>query len=90
MNIREGARRIKYVGNTTLKFTSCGLVLALILALLEHYTDLALTLHWPLMPVILLLFFASLLATLFLLAGWIIEGFAMPPHNSTAREHARD
>jgi uncharacterized membrane protein YvlD (DUF360 family) len=81
MNIREGASRIKFIGNTTLKFTSCGLVLALILALLEHYTPLGLTLHLPLMPVIILLFLASILAMLFLLAGWIIEGFAQPSND---------
>ena len=91
MNIREGARRIKFVGNTTLILSSFGLALTLILSLLERYSDLALSTRlWPLMPIILLLGCASIFATLLLLAGWIVEGFAQPYADSKAQHHPGD
>lgn len=83
MNIREGAGRTRYVGRTTLLVTSCGLLLALILSLLECYTDLALTLHVHLMPIIILLFVPTIFACLCLVADWIIEGFAQPFNDSS-------
>jgi len=85
MNIQEGARRIRFVGNTILKFTSSGLVLGLILALLEpHFPNLNQTLHQSLMPIVLMLGLGSVFAGLLLLASWIVEGFAQPTRDTSA------
>ena len=84
MNIREGARRIRYVGNTTWKFTSSGLALALIGPPRAAPPQSCPGLHQPLMPIILILGLGSTLASLLLLASWIVEGFAQPTRDTSA------
>jgi hypothetical protein len=88
MNIREGARRMQYIGRIALSLTAAAFVLIILVALIGHYTS---KFTFPFFPATLLLcFYPAPIGTLFLVTGWIVEGFAEPQPNSTAHEHAGD
>jgi ABC-type multidrug transport system permease subunit len=86
MNIREGARRMQYIGRIVLSLTAAAFVLIILVSMIGYYTSL----FPPPLAIILLCFFPAILGTLFLATGWIVEGFALPPQDSSAGEHARD
>jgi uncharacterized integral membrane protein len=90
MNIREGARRIKYVGSFALIVATFFLIIGLALTAIKHANNAALLPAHVFFPVIILLFYLAIIGALFLVAGWIIEGFAEPPRPSTRRDHAGD
>ena len=96
MNIREGARRIQYVGRLALSLAAAAFVLLILGFLIVHYTDAALSrprhpIDFPVAAVLVLLcVYPAIFGTLFLITGWIVEGFAQPPHETTAREQSGD
>ena len=88
MNIREGARRIKYIGRLMLSLAFAALLVIILFTLIARYAS---TFNFPFSPLFIVLWlWPTIIGTMFVIAGWILEGFAEPPSNSTAHEHARD
>jgi uncharacterized integral membrane protein len=88
MNIREGARRIQYTGRLMLTIAFVALLLIILATLIANYTS---TFHFPFFPLFIVLWlWPTILGALFLVTGWIVAGFAEPPHDSSVHEHARD
>ena len=88
MNIQEGARRMKYVGRSMLLIAFAALLLIILVGLIANY---ARTFNFPFVPLFILLWlWPTILGAAFLIAGWIVEGFAQQRHDATPREHAGD
>jgi hypothetical protein len=86
MNIQEGARRMKYTGRVMLFIAFVALLLIILATLIANY---ARTFNFPFFPLFIVLWmWPTLLGGVFLIAGWIVEGFALPPHDSTAIKHS--
>jgi hypothetical protein len=80
MNIHEGARRIQKVGRALLAFAAAALVFCIVIAVIARITTVDPGLAFAGFPLLLLLcLYPALLGTAFLVVGWIVEGFAMPP-----------
>ena len=86
MNIREGARRMKYVGRLMLSIAFVALLLIILATLIANY---ARTVNFPFFPLFIVLWlWPTILGAAFLIASWIIEGFAQPPHDSIPIKHS--
>lgn len=88
MNIREGARRIQFIGRIALSISATAIILIILAALINRYIS---AFSFPFFGVIALLcIYPAIIGTLFLVTGWIVEGFAEPMRNNTAHEDARE
>jgi hypothetical protein len=83
MNIREGARRIQFVGRSLLYFAGTLLVLGMIASLVGHltagssYRDVGLVINGAVVLAVIAVYFA-LPGIALLVLGWIVDGFGKP------------
>jgi hypothetical protein len=85
MNILEGARRIQKVGRVAMAVSMVAAISTLCLLGVSSVTLGSFHINLMVMP--LFLFFSIypvIIGTIFLVMGWIVEGFAMPPSKSHA------
>ena len=86
MNIREGARRMKYTGRLILSLAFAALLVIILFTLIARNTS---TFPFPFFPLFIMLWlFPTIFGTLLVITGWIVEGFAEPSHDSAAIKHS--
>jgi len=82
MNVREGALRMQRVGRGILFFATATLVLTIVIGIVMHFAanmGASVFLLGTAIPLVMYLsFFPALCGGLLWIAGWIVEGFAMP------------
>jgi hypothetical protein len=78
MNIPEGARRIQYVGRIMLIFSAGGFTLILLITLLARFSNAVPGIAFGIIPALVLSLYPGFIGLMFLIVGWIVEGFATP------------
>jgi len=88
MNVREGALRMQRVGRGILFFATATLVLTIVIGIVMHFAanmGASVFLLGTAIPLVMYLsFFPALCGGLLWIAGWIVEGFAMPKSDSAS------
>jgi hypothetical protein len=87
MNVREGAFRMQRVGRGIVFIATASAVLSIIIGIVTHFisgTNSVLLLGFAIPGFLYLSLFPALCGGLLWIAGWIVEGFAMPNNSSTS------
>jgi hypothetical protein len=85
MNILEGARRIQYVGRVALAIAAAVFAFSLIATLIGYFTSSSGFLGVAILPILIVLcLYPTIFGTIFLVIGWIVEGFATPPKTESS------
>jgi hypothetical protein len=83
MNILKGARRIQYVGRVGLAIAAAMFAFGLITGLIAYFTG---RVSFAILPAVFLCFYPAIFGTIFLVIGWIVEGFATPSNTESSAD----
>lgn len=84
MNVLEGARRIKYIGRVGLAIAAAAFVFGLITAAISSFTGIMPLVYLPIL--VLGCLYPAIFGAIFLVVGWIVEGFATPPKTESSAD----